>query len=101
MVIDLTDEDVFTIADAPQHLPRTRRGKKVHLSTIYRWINRGVAGVRLESVRVGGGMYTSREALQRFAERCTNPSTTPSRATPKARQRQIAQAETELSRAGI
>jgi hypothetical protein len=32
-------------------------------------MSRGVRGVRLEGVKVGGTTYTSVEALQRFAER--------------------------------
>ncbi|NUP96415.1 MAG: DUF1580 domain-containing protein [Planctomycetaceae bacterium] len=34
-----------------------------------RWALHGVRGVRLETVRIGGSVYTSREALSRFIER--------------------------------
>jgi hypothetical protein len=38
----------------------------VPLRTLHAWIKRGVRGVRLEAVRVGGQWRTSAEALQRF-----------------------------------
>lgn len=40
-----------------------------HPTTIYRWATRGVSGVRLESLRVGGRFYTSSEAIDRFLGR--------------------------------
>lgn len=44
------------------------RGEKVSASSLCRWILRGKEGVRLDAVRLnGGGWWTSREALARFA----------------------------------
>jgi len=42
-----------------------------HLSTLWRWYRRGVRGVRLETVVVGGRRFTSRAAIERFIERTT------------------------------
>lgn len=39
---------------------------KVDPRTIHAWFDRG-----LERVKLGGRVYTSREALQRFSERCS------------------------------
>jgi hypothetical protein len=36
------------------------------LSTVYRWCDRGVGGVRLRSWRRGGRLFTSAEALGEF-----------------------------------
>jgi hypothetical protein len=50
--------------------------------------SRGVRGIRLEVIRVGGTTYTSLEALQRFA----SPSPTaakPARQNSTTRQKQI------------
>lgn len=41
-------------------------GRALHSSTVYRYISRGCSGVFLESIRVGGATYTSREAVHRF-----------------------------------
>ena len=34
--------------------------------TVHNWMTRGVRGVVLESARVGGAVYTTEEALERF-----------------------------------
>lgn len=41
----------------------------MHLSTLWRWTRHGVRGVRLETMLVGGLLFTSREAIQRFLSR--------------------------------
>ena len=70
-MIDLHTEHLLSLPAAVKALPRTRTGKATHIATVYRWISRGIRGVRLESIRVGGALYTSREAIQRFADRLT------------------------------
>ena len=42
-----------------------------NVSTVWRWAQRGVCGVTLETVLIGGRRYTSRVALQSFVERST------------------------------
>ena len=95
-MIDIQAEQLLTLQDAAKSLPR-----RPHVTTVYRWISAGVCGVRLEAVRVGGVLYTSREKLQVFADQCTDPSTAPSRTTPRARQKEIDRAESDLMEAGI
>ena len=60
------------------HLPciPRRRGKtgRLHPSTVWRWALKGVRGVRLEVVRVGGTLCTSAQALQRFFDRLADTS---------------------------
>lgn len=60
------------------HLPciPRRRGKtgRLHPSTVWRWALKGVRGVRLEVVRVGGTLCTSTQALQRFFDRLADTS---------------------------
>lgn len=58
-------ETLFPLVEASNYLPK-RRGKKVHVSTLFRWVSRGVSGVHLETCKVGGIRYTSLEALRRF-----------------------------------
>ena len=87
MAISFEHERVLTLAEATRVLPR-RHGKTVHLATLYRWHSRGLRGVRLETIRIGGRLCTSWEALQRFFERLSTgevpPPTKPSRAATAA-----------------
>ena len=100
-MIDLKTEEVLTLTEAARRLPRRRRGKRPHVATLYRWIQHGVRGVKLEAIQVGGTLCTSLEALQRFCERCTDPSSRPPSSTSKSREREITEAERELDAAGI
>src|SRR5437660_1613990 len=98
-MIDLANESLLSLAQAAAALPTGRQGKKVHLSTILRWILAGVrtptGRVHLEGIRLGGRWLTSREALQRFADRQT-PDCSPPAPTPRmsaARRRHLEQVE--------
>jgi hypothetical protein len=70
-VIDDCLKSYFPLAEAPDHFPR-RRGKKVSLPSIYRWVGSGCRGVRLRTVVVGGVRYTSAEALRQFVAEMTS-----------------------------
>lgn len=60
--LDLLTEDTITLPQAARELPG-----RPNASTLWRWHRRGVGGVRLEAVRIGGGrIYTSRQAITRF-----------------------------------
>jgi len=50
-------------------LPRRRHGRKIDKSTLFRWVQHGLRGVRLEALRVGGTLCTSEAALKRFFAR--------------------------------
>jgi Protein of unknown function (DUF1580) len=93
------DEDLLTLIDAAELLPRLRKGQPVHVSTLYRWISRGQKGVRLEALKIGRTLVTSREALQRFFERLSEAegyaAPVPVRTTNQAEE-----AEQELLRRG-
>ena len=86
-MIDISTEQLLTLPQAARVRPHGRLGRPTHPSTVYRWISRGVRGaagvVQLEGVRLGGSWYTSREALQRFADRLTERAATTS-AVPNA-----------------
>jgi hypothetical protein len=69
MPIDPFTETTFPLTDVPKHLPPRSGGKRVHVATPFRWASRGVRGIRLEVVRLGGRTYTSEEALLRFFQR--------------------------------
>lgn len=105
-MIDLVHENVVSLNEASKLsiLPRRRAGRRPHTSTLYRWARRGFAGVKLETIRVGGTLCTSVEALQRFAERLSaaDPrASAPIAVTPARRRREIARAEEALEEEGI
>ncbi len=101
-MIDVATETVTSLTEAAKwkRLPRRRQGKRPHVSTIYRWATAGVAGVKLETIRVGGTLCTSFEALQRFFERLSGTDAVQTVPT-RRRQQEIARAENELKEAGI
>jgi hypothetical protein len=70
-MIEILRESLVTFGEAARALPSRQLGKRIHPSTLYRWAVRGIRGQRLEVVRIGGTLYTSREALHRFTERLT------------------------------
>ena len=104
-MIDLNEEHLISIAEAARLRPPGRSGRPTHASTVYRWIGGGVRGIKLEAVRLGGSLYTSREAIQRFAERLSAPiassASTGSPVGARRRRRESEQAARMLDRLGI
>src|SRR5262245_12375645 len=97
------DETILPPAEAARELPRRRRGRKPHVSTLYRWMTSGCRGVVLESIQVGGTRCTSREALQRFFERLSGPDLTGpvgGHADPVPAHRTAAQRQRDSTKAG-
>ncbi|MDA0661090.1 MAG: DUF1580 domain-containing protein [Planctomycetota bacterium] len=58
-------EQMVALQDVPATLPK-RGGRPIHLSTIYRWVHRGCRGRKLEVAQIGGQIFTTHEALNRF-----------------------------------
>ena len=98
MSIDVQSEKLLTLAECREAFPG---GKRLALATIQRWRLRGVRGVILETIRIGGMRYTSREAIARFIARQNADETPTPSISPAQRQRQALAAQTELRRAGI
>ncbi len=72
-MIDMMTEQLIPLRDVTKLLPASPRGKRIHISSVYRWTLRGLGGHRLEVIKIGGTTYTTREALQRWAELLTSP----------------------------
>lgn len=70
-MIDFECERVISINEAAKMLPSFRSGKRMNIATVFRWALRGLKGIRLETIQIGGRKCTSVEALQRFFERLT------------------------------
>ncbi|MGE3819866.1 MAG: DUF1580 domain-containing protein [Isosphaeraceae bacterium] len=64
----LTAETLIPLGEVPDHVPRPEGAPRVNASTVWRWRKTGVRGATLETVAVGGRVYTSAEALARFIE---------------------------------
>ncbi len=100
-MIDPLSEQVISLADGTRFCPARRKGKKPHISCIYRWTTTGCRGIVLESLQVGGTRCTSKEALARFFQRLTYADDPGADQTPNRRERAAAAAERELKREGL
>jgi Protein of unknown function (DUF1580) len=93
------------LAQAADELPRRRRGRKTHVSTLYRWTTTGCRGVRLEFAMVGATRCTTRAALARFVARltsaCSSESMRPSAPTEAAARKAAERADRILDADGI
>lgn len=101
-MIDTQAETLLSLSHAARSIPG-RSGCGVHVATVWRWVKRGVRGVRLETILIGGIRHTSQEALQRFFEATTAAASggVPSVRTTSQRQKAVEAAERELRAAGI
>ena len=92
----LADEQIISFSEAAKLLPT-----HPHARTIWRWGRKGVRGIKLEVLRLGGRFVTSIQALERFgralAETDAEPTTTATVTAPKPRS--DAQRETAIARA--
>lgn len=101
MAIDISTEAVATLTEATHHLPRRRKGKRPAVSTLFRWAQKGVRGIRLETLQVGGTKCTSIEALQRFFEALTYIDSPPPLRSLSQRRRAAEAAQRELEKEGV
>ena len=66
VVSRILTENILSLSEARKELQKVT-GHRPDNATLWRWITRGVGGVKLEAVRLGGrSIYTSTEALHRF-----------------------------------
>ncbi len=56
--MQLLTEDVIPLKDVPKELP-----SRIDVSTAWRWAMRGVGGIKLETVKIGGKKMASRQAV--------------------------------------
>jgi hypothetical protein len=98
MPIDTNTESVIQFNEARTAVPGDKR---LSLATLHRWRLKGVRGVRLETILIGGLRYTSREAISRFIA-AQNADESPTHViTPSQRKRLAEAAQAALSSAGI
>jgi hypothetical protein len=105
----LMGEGLLGMAETARLLGTFRGGRPCHASTIVRWCLDGVKlrngqRLRLEHIRVGERLMTSKAALLRFLEAQQDPASIASTTAPRSpaeRARANAKAEAELAEHGI
>jgi hypothetical protein len=103
-MIDISSEELISLTEAANRLPKRRQGKRTAASTLYRWATVGLRGVQLETLPCGGMLCTSMNALQRFFDRLAEArrvhSSPPSTGQVPVRSRTHAQAQHAGRKAG-
>lgn len=72
-MIDTERDELLSLKAARELCPRVD-GKRPSLAALWRWCQKGNCGVRLEFVRVGRQIATTRPALERFFHECAKAS---------------------------
>lgn len=106
VLAEVQSGDKHGLAAAAKFIPGTTT-KNPRPETLYRWCTSGARAAdgtrtKLEHVRVGSRIVTSRAAIQRFLMRLTSGTTAPAPTvrTPAQRRRDHERAEKELEAAG-
>jgi hypothetical protein len=68
-MFDHDPDRLIPLRDVPRLLPKTTQGKRIHISAVYRWVQRGVGGRRLGTLKIGGTRYTTPRYLEAFTQR--------------------------------
>ncbi len=76
-------------------------GRRMHVATVYRWAQRGLKGVRLETLKCGGTTVTTRPALLRFIQRLNGIEPSISRLSLNQRNSSFKKAEADLAADGL
>lgn len=108
MVRRVLNEEKMPVAVAARLCGEYTGGSRLHPSTVVRWINRGVRladgrRVKLDAVKFGSKLITSRQAIERFLAETTAGGMTggDTPRTPAARNRASEDAARQLQAVGI
>jgi hypothetical protein len=64
--VDVASETLIPLAAVARRFTSARTGNALDVGTVRRWWRRGIGGVKLGTVLVGGTRYTSEEELVRW-----------------------------------
>jgi len=88
-----TELEYVNIGQAARLFPHSASGKHPSPPTIWRWYQLGIRGIKLKTWKIGGGRYTTRQAIAEFiaattaaAENVAPPEEPPPRPTHIAQQ---------------
>lgn len=95
--VDNKIEEYIPLLEASRIIPG-----RPHISTLYRWWTRGVNGVKLETVLIGGRRMCSRKSLAQFVAAVTAAADgrVPATSSSDSRIRAINRATAELDDRG-
>lgn len=100
-MIDIVADELITLGQLAKKLPPIQ-GARPNQSTIWRWVHKGIRGIRLDTVAVGGRTCTTWDAYLAWAtaiaDRGPIPSILP--ASPRKAKR-VRNARQVLDAAGI
>lgn len=90
-----TDDELIPLPAVPKLIAQlTRRRKRPHIRTVYRWAETGVRGRILRTCPLGGTLATRREWLDEFFAERSAGTTAPTRtSTPGRTTRPMSQSE--------
>lgn len=104
----MQSQKLFPFTETPDRIRALTGGKKKpHIATCHRWKQKGICGIKLRTISIGGTRCTSDEWLMEFFEATTaakDKSTGESMRAGRlsaARELAIERAEAELDDAGI
>lgn len=104
-LIDIDQERRLSLKEAAllitKQFPDRRGGRALNLSTVHRWASRGLKGIRLEIVQVGGTRFTTAEAVHRFFEMLAGRDPVAIQQSSASHRRRVTEAEKVLEKAGI
>lgn len=101
MPIDPLKDKILSLKEVSELLPQLF-GKKVHTTTITRWIKQGCRGVRLEGVVIGNSLGTTEDALRAFLHARTSKTIpTPEQPAPRINWEANERAKRRLEAAGF
>ena len=99
--IDLENDDVLSLSEAASRLPQLRSRGKVHVSTLFRWAQRGAGGRKLQTWRLGGRRVTTLRALEAFIEPVSSDTERPALQASPGRDRELAKVDAALAKEGF
>jgi len=106
---NFSSAQLLSIAEVTKLLPRIN-GRRLHVSTVWRWCRKGIKGIRLDHNRLGCAIFISQDALNSFFAELAqaDDSLMPKpiikqvrKMSGSAREKSLAQADAILRKAGI
>ena len=95
-MINPNTEDLIPIYEARSEFPQ-----KPSTATLWRWMLKGVRGAKLDSIRIGGRRFTSKEACLRFIAESSAEAEKPVRRTRRQNEQALENAKAILDEFGI
>lgn len=102
-MVDVKKEKLIPLYKVPKFdwMPRHDDGTPYAAQAVHNWAVRGIRGVRLEILNVGGIRHTTEEAVLRFFEKITVPIQRPQSVTPAEARRAHQSAKERLAAMGV